>query len=243
MRKTFLLLALTAFFITGFYNSSSAQYSQWNFGFEGGVGNSALVGNDAIDLNTLPKFGFIAGLFGQYNINRYYSVKMSANYQVKGADLTINGQNIAGQSYSANGEIKLDYITIPLMFKASFGDYVKFFINGGPYLGILLTNETTLDANNSDSVRAGTYDRTDSTTSADFGISLGLGLQIPLSTSMGLTLEIRDDIGLTNISDYDPNPNLINYTGVTSSSTKNNSLNVMLGLTFNGGRKYSTGKK
>jgi len=243
MKKTFLLFVFTAFFISGSYNSSSAQYSEWNFGFEGGVWNSALVGNNTVNLNTLPKFGFIAGLFGQYNIDKNYSVKMAANYQSKGADITINGQNVNGLSYNVNGEIQLDYITIPLMFRASYGDYVKFFLNAGPYLGILMTNNTTIDANNSDSIPGGTYDKKDITTSTDFGITAGLGLQIPLSTSMGLTLEIRDDIGLTNISDFTPDPNVVNATGATSGSTKNNSLNLMLGLTFNAGKKYSTTKK
>ncbi len=234
MKKTHLLLAVIAIFITGLFNSSTAQYAQWNFGVEGGPSATATIGNDAVDLDTKPDFGFLAGMFGQYNINRNYSIKMAANYQIKTSEIAVNNQNQFGDYYSIDGKIHIDMITIPVLFRANFGDYVKFFVNAGPYLGIVLRNEVILDPNTTYGTPGQTIDNTDSTKGTEFGVTAGLGLQIPLSTSMGLTFEFRDDIGLTNLSDYTPT--------LTSGTVKTNAASILLGLTFNAGRKYSTKK-
>ena len=124
------------------------------------------------------------------------------------------------------------YITIPLLFRGSYGDYVKFFFNTGPYLGILLSNKTTIDANSQYNEPGREVDNTDSTKSTDFGITAGIGLQIPISAKNLLTFEIRDDIGLTNISDY-----------TTDGSTKTNSLSLIVGLSFGAGKQYGIKKK
>lgn len=232
MKTKHLLLTVFAIFITGLSNFSSAQYSQWNFGFEGGPSATFTVGNDAVDLDTKPDFGFLVGLFGQYNFNQNYSLKLATNYQQKGSKLEISQPDLAGNDYVLDGKIKMYYITIPLLFRGAYGDYVKFFFNTGPYLGILLSNKTTIDANSQYNEPGREVDNTDSTKSTDFGITAGIGLQIPIATKSLLTFEIRDDIGLTNISDY-----------TTDGSTKTNSLSLIVGLTFGAGKQYGVKKK
>lgn len=233
MKTKHLLLTVFAILFSGLFNYSSAQYSQWNLGFEGGPSATFTVGNDAVDLDTKPDFGFLAGIFGQYNFNSTYSLKLAANYQQKGSKLEISQQDLQGYDYVLDGKIKLEYITIPLLFRGTFGSSnVKFFVNAGPYLGILMTNKTTINANSQYNEPGRTVDNTDSTKSTDFGVSAGLGLQIPIATKSALTFEIRDDIGLTNISDY-----------TSDGSTKTNSLSFIVGLTFGAGKQYGIQKK
>lgn len=233
MKTKHLLILIFLIFVTGIYNNSSAQYSQWNLGLEGGPSYTSTVGNDAVDLDTKPNFGFIAGIFGQYNFNSNYSLKLAANYQQKGSKLEISQQDIKGNDYVLDGKLKLEYITIPLLFRGNFGSTgVKFFANAGPYLGILMTNKTTIDANTQYNEPGRTVDNTDSTKSTDFGVTAGIGLQIPIATKSALTFEIRDDIGLTNISDY-----------TSDGSTKTNSLSFIVGITFGAGKQYGIKKK
>ena len=238
MKKTNLSLTILAILFSCFLNSSYAQYNQWNFGFEGGPSSTALIGNNLVDLDTKPDFGFITGLFGQYNINQYYSIKMAANYQQKGAKTYLNQTTPTG-SISLEGKTDIYYITIPVMFRANYSSFVKFFVNAGPYLGILLSNKTKIDPTANYAGRDD--DNTDSTASTDFGISGGLGLSIPLSASSMISLEFRDDIGLTNVlGDYAVNNDAITDNDV---STKNNAFSIILGFTFGAGKKYSTTKK
>ncbi len=233
MKTKHLLIAVFLIFVTGIYNNSSAQYSQWDLGLEGGPSYTSTVGNNAVDLDTKPNFGFIAGIFGQYNFNSNYSLKLAANYQQKGSKLEISQQDLQGYDYVLDGKLKLEYITIPLLFRGTFGSTgVKFFANAGPYLGILMTNKTTIDANTQYNEPGRTVDNTDSTKSTDFGVSAGIGLLIPIATKSALTFEIRDDIGLTNISDY-----------TSDGSTKTNSLSFIVGITFGAGKQYGVKKK
>lgn len=233
MKTTHLLITVLLVSIFGLFNTSSAQYKQWNAGFEGGPSATFTVGNDAVDLDTKPNFGFLVGIFGQYNFNNTYSLKLAANYQQKGSKLEISQPDSAGFSYVQDGKLKLDYITIPLLFRGEFGSSssLKFFANAGPYIGILLTNKTTLDANSTTNQPERVTDNTDSTKSTDFGITAGIGLQFSVAKSTLLTFEVRDDIGLTNISDY-----------TSGGSTKTNSLSLIVGLSFGLGTPSSTKK-
>ena len=47
MKTKHLLLTVFAIFVSGLFNFSSAQYSQWNLGFEGGPSGTFTVGNNA----------------------------------------------------------------------------------------------------------------------------------------------------------------------------------------------------
>lgn len=233
MKTKHLLFSLVVILISGLFNYSSAQYSQWNLGFEGGPSYTSTVGNNLVDLDTKPNFGFLAGIFGQYNFNSNYSLKLAANYQQKGSKLEISQQDTKGFDYVLDGKIKLEYITIPLLFRGTFGtSSVKFFVNAGPYLGILMTNKTTIDANSQYNEPGRTVDNTDSTESTDFGVSAGIGLQIPVASKSALTFELRDDIGLTDISKY-----------TSDESTKTNSFSIIVGLTFGAGKQYGVKKK
>ena len=233
MKTKHLLLTVFAIFVSGLFNFSSAQYSQWNLGFEGGPSGTFTVGNNAVDLDTKPDFGFVAGLFGQYNFNSTYSLKMAVNYQQKGSKLEIDQPDSAGYDFELDGKLKMYYVTIPLLFRGAYGDYVKFFFNTGPYLGILLSNKTTIDANNQYGEKGGEYDNTDSSASTEFGITAGIGIQIPISAKNLLTFEVRDDIGLTKIYDYTSG----------SDETKTNSLSLIVGLSFGAGKQYGVKKK
>lgn len=253
MKKTHLLLIVSAIFISGFFNSSSAQYSQFNIGFEGGPSLTSLRTTGTIDQYsdldvyysyTKSNFGFLTGVFGQYNFNQSYAVKLAVNYQLKGAkiegNIPLNLTDGGGEviNIGLDGKLKMDYITIPLLFKGTYGSNIKFFFDVGPYLGILLTNEATIDLTATNGAATAdtsiTTDITDSTKSTDVGITMGIGMQVPVSKTMSLTFELRDDLGLINTSDFLSNTELDN---------KTNAASLVVGLSFNAGKKYGMKKR
>lgn len=79
----------------------------------------------------------------------------------------------------------MSYLDIPVTYVHKFGDEEKgFFLNGGLYLGILLSAKT------------GDTDNKDDFTTTDLGLNLGLGYKINRSISVGLDFSN----GLTDIS-------------------------------------------
>jgi len=61
------------------------------------------------------------------------------------------------------------------------------------------------------------------TESIDFGLTGGIGIIIPAGKKLGISIEIRDDLGLVNISKAPV------YNGGT---LKNNTLNFIAGIVF-----------
>ena len=102
------------------------------------------------------------------------------------------------------------------MFKFAYGSNVKFFINTGPYIGILLSaNEISYEPE--------TYDIKNIFKSIDLGISGGIGLDIQIGNTKGISLELRDDLGLLNTSDE-------SY--FLGGNVKNNTVNFILGFAY-----------
>ncbi|MEO8665299.1 MAG: porin family protein [Ignavibacteria bacterium] len=219
LKTVFAALFVALFLMTT--NNSQAQTYKWEFGPEAGVGIRS-VSTDPKDSLTKSSVGFMGGLATQYNISPTVSLKLGVAYERKGADLEAN---ISGTTIK--GMINTDYVSIPLLLKVHFGTgkKVRFFVNAGPYLGILLANKTKIDA-------YGTFPETetdtkDSTKSTDFGLAGGLGVQFLVGTNMGFTIEARDNFGLTNINDSKE---------TTITEIKNNTAQLILGFQWKFGK-------
>jgi hypothetical protein len=146
-------------------------------------------------------------------------VKLGAAYERKGSD-------IERTDIMTTGEVNMDYISVPLLLKAKFGKKIKLYVNAGPYLGILLSSKNILNAySNVPEIET----NTDSTTkSTDFGISGGIGVEIPVGRSGAFTIELRDNFGLTDISDSKE---------TDAPEIKLNTANLMVGYVFKFGKE------
>jgi hypothetical protein len=143
---------------------------------------------------------FSAGLFLQYNLSENFSLRIDPTfdrkgYQYKDVTFTDNSGNMLG-----TGKLygHLDYITIPVLFKASVGNKVKYFVNAGPSIGLLLS-ETFIYDNPYGNGNQKTHN-TNQYKKADAGITAGLGIAIPLGNAVALSFEVRNNVGLTNIN-------------------------------------------
>ena len=117
--------------------------------------------------------GGAIGLTFKYDISNRLAIKTNLSYEMK------------GNTRSTNPDYRLNYITLPMLLQIKFGRRPLFFINVGPYVGYLLPLEDNTDY----------YFKP-----YDVGISMGIGLEVPVFHQFSLNFEIRNNTGLVNIS-------------------------------------------
>lgn len=193
--KLSLLLLIAAF-------TASAQVK---IGVNAGGTLASLRGNDVVEANN-PGFNFMAGITLEVPVSEKLSFYTSVNYEAKtvSRDLPFddNGQsNIPdpGDPAFMQGDVDvkytLHYITVPVNIRYYFGANKNFYVNGGPYVGIFAGESVTFNGDRLDT------DESDIYKTFDFGVNLGLGMRVLQTAQHNLDIELRDNLGLSNISD------------------------------------------
>lgn len=202
------------------------QTNRFDLGIEGSPSLTFLRGNDFIDNNHKPTIGFSGGLFFQFNFKNVISLRTNIAYERKGSVLTSQATDINGNSL---GEItthtNFDYLTFPILIRATFGKKIKYFANVGPYFGYLIKQTF---ASEGDNIPTTTSDNTSLDKRFDTGISTGIGLSVPIKTKFAVSFEIRNNLGLYNVSAV-PIAN--------NGSIKTNSTNFLFGFTYKLGQR------
>ena len=177
----------TLFIVLGFYGIASAQVKEkgdTEFGVEVGLNNSYVTTGNGYQ-NTNSTTGFNAGVSGDFYFSNRWSIKVKALYDEKGwgnGFITDNsGNEIDGVDF------KLNYITIPVMANWHFGMHRNWYLDFGPYVGILT------------SAKAAGYDLKDSFNTTDVGFRIDLGVKFPISDRAKFFIEIGGQGGGTNI--------------------------------------------
>lgn len=195
------LLFLSAISI-GSISNLRAQNSMFDLGLEGGPNLSTVsISSTLFKVNSEPIVYGSGGFIFQYNFKNFLSVKTGLSYQAKGFQV----KNILFMDESDNmvpgkTSSRMDYITFPILVKASFGKKVQFFVNAGPYAGYLLqkTDRTEMGSKYStkkDDLSISGLNRW------DFGVSGGIGIAIPIRTYWVVSIEARNYTGLLDIAE------------------------------------------
>jgi hypothetical protein len=213
------------------YSFSFSQDSKFEIGIQAG---NSLVSMRHTGYSQYPyrfKSAFSAGLFVQYNINKYFSLRVEPGYEKKGYDTSYDSTFIEnGNPIKILQEFPItanfNYITIPVLARASIGKKVKYFINAGPYVGFLMSQNIIYNYGvvNYDKYK---YNTAHNYKTLDFGITTGLGMYIPMKNIFALSFEIRNNLGLMNIS----NPTY------NSDINKTLAFNLLLGFSYRIGAK------
>nr|WP_294862665.1 porin family protein [uncultured Fluviicola sp.] len=193
-------LITISFISIGITSALHAQSNRYDWGIEGGPNFSTLIIKNNFFLDPKPAVFGSGGFIFQYNTKKILSFKTGFSYQRKGyqsSDLTFtdNAGNYIGTGKSVS---TMDYITLPLLVKASFGKKVKFFVNAGPYGGFLLakTDRFKLSGHN-DQVSKNDFAYTKRW---DFGFAGGIGVAIPIKKAWMISVEARNYSGIININ-------------------------------------------
>ena len=193
IRSLFLGILVAAIGYTAY-----GQTNKLDLGIEGGPSVIFLRGNHLIDEFHDPTLGFCGGVFVQYNFSRIASIHTSIFYERKGSASTIQLTDING-SYIAKACVNThyDYLTVPILLRASFGSKNQLFLSAGPYFGYLVAQSYTVEADN---FQPFAYDDISNDKRFDTGISAGIGMSVPIKTKFDLSFELRNNLGLFNTS-------------------------------------------
>lgn len=168
--------------------STNIIFSQndMRFGVNGGLTFSKFWGNESIDK---LDFGVdvITGLSLELIVNENLSLKTNLNYERKSMKKEVRIDS-PYNSLDIKNVYTYEYITMPIMFKYKFDKSSNLYFNAGPFLGYLLDRKINKQSYNSDFKKS------------DFGLSFGIGTRIKLDKEVDLGIELRENLGLTNIS-------------------------------------------
>jgi len=108
------------------------------------------------------------------------------------------------------------------MLRATFGSKFRYFVNAGPYLGLALNHHYSIKDPGNSTIE---NDENDAFSPRDYGVAFGAGINYPLNSNLELTLEARNNLGLTNIY-------MGGYIFSGGGIYKTNSLNLLFGLSY-----------
>ncbi len=196
-----------------------AQFNNIYLGPEGGPGVTFLWGNSQILQDRVPIVAGTAGYAFQYNFTKIFSIRTDLAYERAGTDY-LNYTSFT--NYPITRRSEFNYLTLPILARATFGKKVGFFINAGPYISVLLREVDIAEDALSNKIieyHTGYYKR------PDIGISEGLGVLVPFGGSFAVSFEARNNTGFYNIS----NPAVY---GSANGAIRNNTTNFIFAFIY-----------
>ena len=160
-----------------------------------GLGLVAWGGKDASDetFTTTSKLGFSVGAFAKLDLDELLSlgvrpmrIELSPEilYATRGAGIEIG---------TLTGSYDLSYLAVAVLPRIGYSlDRVAPYVVIGPELGFLLTGKIVNSMGNVTDIK-------DDFASTDFGLVIGLGADVPLSSHGALVFELRGTLGLVSI--------------------------------------------
>ncbi len=155
------------------------------FGVRAGLNFSSVTGDDVNDSELKSRTGFAFGGYMTYRLSPTVSLQPELYYSMQGAER---------RSDVGGGTLKLDYIQVPLLVRAQLpiSGKVGVHVVGGLAMGILVNAEAKQGGQ--------TVDFKDVTSTFDFGIDVGAGIDVPLDSG-GLNFELRYNFGITTVDE------------------------------------------
>ncbi|MEO6667859.1 MAG: porin family protein [Ferruginibacter sp.] len=203
-----------------FMFSAVGQPSISSIGIETGPSVTSVRGNEIIQRQN-NSIGYAFNIFYQHHLNKIFSLHSSIGYERKGSEFSLVATDYTGMPIGkVHGYSRWNYLTMPVMIRATFGKRINYFVNAGPYIAYLLKQ---VYGNKAGVLPAGQTNNINNDQRIDFGISLGAGLSLPLTKNIALSFEARDNLGLYNVS----KAKVIN-----NGTIKHNSINVLFGILY-----------
>ena len=186
--SNFIIIILVCFALSAF-SQSSEKYS---IGVIGGLHISDMYfennqGANDQEISSLTQFGL--GALIDIRLSPKSSIYLEPMYLQKGGKIE-EGSDPANQP---PGEITTAYLELPILFKYTFGEKIMPYVVVGPSVGYLLSSELVFEISGYNF----TGDFSDVMESFDLGVTIGGGLQYPVSFGL-LFIEAKYNYGLIN---------------------------------------------
>lgn len=177
---------LTLLLLSGLGISVQAQEKN-SFEFGGHIGYNAATVSTSNNVNSDSRNGFNITAVGNYFFSDRWSIRAKIGYDQKGWDNGYLNDLDNGESYTT--DYRMNYITVPVMASWHFGKKRNWYLNLGPYLGILL-NATETKFNT---------DLTSFINTTDIGIDLGIGVKVPVANKLKVLFELDGQAGISDL--------------------------------------------
>tara|TARA_R110002050_G_scaffold11122_2_gene37865 strand:+ start:66940 stop:67626 length:687 start_codon:yes stop_codon:yes gene_type:complete len=225
-------LISTSLIILLIISTALGQENKFQVGVDGGPSSSQIYGYDSYFGNFFfaSSLAFSVSSTFQYNFTNHIALVSGIGYERKGNQMKDYASYLTDEFGNPIGPFKIkvnyNYINIPLQVRYTMGvNDFRFFANFGGYLGLLTNATSKLVGDSNPNIDQG--DISEYIQSSDFGISGGLGTQYAISNAITISLEIRNNLGLYNVSKS------ASYTGGTN---KLNTTNLLIGVNYGFGK-------
>ena len=202
-----------------------AQDHLMEYGVSGGPNFNTAFGTAISKEDADGLIGYSFGVNVKMNLSQRFGVKALLQYdQIGWAYRSLIFENSNGTGFNkVDALFKMNYLNLPVVAEYTFGNKTTFYTNAGIFFGVLLNSKTITkqkEPTGPDIVTQSTAYRK----STNAGITLGAGMQMPVSSDIKLGIGLHNNLGLKNIS---------KSPGSTAESTiKTNSLSILAGITY-----------
>jgi hypothetical protein len=193
------------------------------FGVKGGINFADITGDETESFE--GRTSFYLGVLAEIPISGKFYFQPEIMYSEQGSDYKDSFSESDGEfiyTETAEGEVKLSYINIPLM--AKYYVYEGLSLEVGPQIGFLLSAKDeykyTFTGDGITESESGEEDIKDYVKGVDFGLNFGLGYKL----KNGINFSARYNLGLSDANDDE------DYLG--DSSYKNSVIQVGIGYFF-----------
>jgi hypothetical protein len=170
--------------------------------------------------------GYLFGLTMEVPLNQRFSFCTGINYERKSSIQKTSfsyNETIIGPDGTAvqlpvegTGKIttKLDYIVVPVNLKYYLDIWETYYATGGGFIAYALNEGYTVKGDIPMTDYQQNYEN------LDYGVSFGIGTKFKLNRTQEVNIELRDNLGLANVTDID------------SDKISTNSINLILNWQF-----------
>ena len=191
MRLHKLFLSSAFIFFSFFINAQD----KLTFNIHGGVNYSSLRFEDNRISKHNSEVNYLLGLSSSFYLKKKIYLDIEVNYERKMVSVYVPEIIINSVSFGGNFRVYdiYEFLTLPIMLRYEIGNINSFYVKGGLFLGYFLTAKERINKGKL------SQDLSKYFTGYDFGLSIGAGKTFSLGNSNKLILELRNNLGLTNI--------------------------------------------
>ena len=171
---------LSAFILSLFL--AQAVMAQFSVGVKAGANITKVDGRSFSDEF---KYGYHLGGFANIGLGGRFSIQPEVLFNQYQTRTDSSFQNVYQSAFSGNNDIRLNYLSIPLLLNYKLGSLLS--LQAGPMFSVLIDQNKNLLENGKDAFKKGDF-------SMLGGVQLGLG---------AIKLNGRYVVGLNNINDID----------------------------------------
>ncbi|MCX6283839.1 MAG: porin family protein [Bacteroidetes bacterium] len=182
--------------------------------------------------------GGYAGLMFDYIIQKHLAAGTGLAWERKGTLFRTSVNTFDYHPFKIDYFFTFDYLTIPLLVKARFGNKVRFLASAGPYFSILISQAYTNNIEGAYGLQTIGQETFSRSLPYDFGFTGSLGVEFMPGKEMAFSISASDHVSLINTNLFPVIKSPYGPTFNNSSESYLNSVILSLGFTW-----YFTKKK